>query len=490
MSLTTTTPDTTPQRFAEEFLAHLQLDRAVDLERAGRRDVYAALAHTVRDRLMSDWLDTVRNRGRLQAKTVVYLSAEYLLGRQLGNALLATGLTEVAREALAGLGLDLDEVCAHGGRARPGQRRPGPAGGVLHRLAGHTGPCRHRLRHPLRVRHLPADLRRRPPGRAAGPVARPRHPWEFPQPASTPCPVDFGGHTERYDDDGASGRAGSRLEGARRPVQLHGPRLPERRGQHPAAVERPRRPTRSTSRSSTPATTSRRSARRPSPRTSRKVLYPEDSTPQGKELRLQQQYFFVACSLRDFIVWPTSRASRLRPQLPERVIFQLNDTHPVIAIPELMRLLVDEQRDGVGRGLGHHPAVLRLHLPHAAARGAGDLVRRACWAAAAAAPGDHLPDQRATSWPRCAQAFPTTSCPGSTACRSSRRTRSARCGWRTWPPWPACRSTASRHCTPSCCADKVLPDFAEIWPDEVHQRDQRRHPAPVHQAGQPAAVAT
>ena len=68
MSLPTTTSDTTPQHFAEEFLAHLQLDRAVDLERAGRRDVYAALAHTVRDRLMSDWLDTSRNRGRPQSR--------------------------------------------------------------------------------------------------------------------------------------------------------------------------------------------------------------------------------------------------------------------------------------------------------------------------------------------------------------------------------------------------------------------------------------
>ena len=73
-----------------------------------------------------------------------------------------------------------------------------------------------------------------------------------------------------------------------------------------------------------------------------KVLYPEDSTPQGKELRLQQQYFFVACSLRDYIDNILPPGFDLR-ELPERVIFQLNDTHPVIAIPELMRILVDER---------------------------------------------------------------------------------------------------------------------------------------------------
>jgi starch phosphorylase len=71
-----------------------------------------------------------------------------------------------------------------------------------------------------------------------------------------------------------------------------------------------------------------------------KVLYPEDSTPQGKELRLQQQYFFAAASLHDFVFNTLPRDFDLA-QLPERIVFQLNDTHPVIAIPELMRVLVD-----------------------------------------------------------------------------------------------------------------------------------------------------
>ena len=72
-----------------------------------------------------------------------------------------------------------------------------------------------------------------------------------------------------------------------------------------------------------------------------KVLYPEDSTPQGRELRLQQQYFFVACSLKDYIQG-TLEADLDITTLPDRIIFQLNDTHPVIAVPELMRLLLDD----------------------------------------------------------------------------------------------------------------------------------------------------
>ena len=73
-----------------------------------------------------------------------------------------------------------------------------------------------------------------------------------------------------------------------------------------------------------------------------KVLYPEDSTPQGKELRLQQQYFFVAASINDFLDRVLPEGFDLE-KLPDRVIFQLNDTHPVIGVPELMRVLVDER---------------------------------------------------------------------------------------------------------------------------------------------------
>ncbi len=206
------------------------------------------------------------------------------------------------------------------------------------------------------------------------------------------------------------------------------------------------------------------------------MLYPEDSTPQGKELRLQQQYFFVACSLRDFIDHVLPRDFDLH-ELPERVIFQLNDTHPVIAIPELMRILVDERQmewdeawaitqqcfaytchtllpealevwpvELLGRLLPRHLEIIyRINDEFL------DEVREAY-------PDDELRVRRMSI----IQEYP-----------------SGPCGWRTSRPSPARRSTASRSCTAQLLRDKVLSDFSGLLAGEVHQRHQRRHPAPV-----------
>ena len=339
MSLTTTTPDTTPQRFAEEFLAHLQLDRAVDLERAGRRDVYAALAHTVRDRLMSDWLDTVRNRGRLQSKTVVYLSAEYLMGRQLGNALLATGLTEVAREALSGLGLDLDEVYDM-------EVEPGLGNGGLGRLAACFADSLATLGRPAIGYGILYEYGIFEQSFEGGrQVEKPDqwldhdNPWLFAQ-REHAVSVGFGGHVEV--DPATGGRVwlpAEKVLGVPHNLMVPGYgnsvvntlRLWKARGSSQFNlevfnagdyIEAVRQQSMSENIS--------------------RVLYPEDSTPAGKELRLRQQYFFTACALADLMRVADIEGIPIT-QIPDRVAIQLNDTHPVIAIPELMRLLIDER---------------------------------------------------------------------------------------------------------------------------------------------------
>ena len=339
MSLPTTTSDTTPQHFAEEFLAHLQLDRAVDLERAGRRDVYAALAHTVRDRLMSDWLDTVRNRGRLQSKTVVYLSAEYLMGRQLGNALLATGLTEIAREALAGLGLDLDEVYDM-------EVEPGLGNGGLGRLAACFADSLATLGRPAIGYGILYEYgifeQSFEDGRQ---VEKPdqwldhENPWLFSQ-REHAVSVGFGGHVEV---DPATGDRtwfpAEKVLGIPHNLMVPGYennvvntlRLWKARGSSQFNlevfnagdyIEAVRQQSMSENIS--------------------RVLYPEDSTPAGKELRLRQQYFFTACALADLVRVADLEGIPLT-EIPDRVSIQLNDTHPVIAIPELMRILIDER---------------------------------------------------------------------------------------------------------------------------------------------------
>ena len=339
MSLTTTTSETTPQQFAEEFLAHLQLDRAVDLERAGRRDVYAALAHTVRDRLMSDWLDTVRNRGRLQSKTVVYLSAEYLMGRQLGNALLATGLTEIAREALSGLGLDLEDIYDL-------EVEPGLGNGGLGRLAACFADSLATLGRPAIGYGILYEYgifeQSFEDGRQ---IEKPDqwldhdNPWLFAQ-REHAVSVGFGGHVEV---DPATGDRtwfpAEKVLGVPHNLMVPGYgnsvvntlRLWKARGSSQFNlevfnagdyIEAVRQQSMSENIS--------------------RVLYPEDSTPAGKELRLRQQYFFTACALADLVRVADLEGIPLT-EIPDRVSIQLNDTHPVIAIPELMRILIDER---------------------------------------------------------------------------------------------------------------------------------------------------
>jgi starch phosphorylase len=215
-----------------------------------------------------------------------------------------------------------------------------------------------------------------------------------------------------------------------------------------------------------------------------KVLYPEDSTPQGKELRLQQQYFFVACSLHDFIDNELEEDFDLH-KLPERIIFQLNDTHPVIAVPELMRILVDEKGFDWDEAWDDHQQVLRLHLPHAAARGPRGVADRPARPPAAAPPGDHLPINE-EFLARSARQFPGDELRPA-ACRSSPSTRARRPdGLPGHRRGTKVNGVAELHS--QLLRDKVLPDFSRDVARQVHQRHQRRHAAPLRQAGQPEAV--
>ena len=216
-----------------------------------------------------------------------------------------------------------------------------------------------------------------------------------------------------------------------------------------------------------------------------KVLYPEDSTPQGKELRLQQQYFFVACSIRDYIDNVLPPGFDLH-RLPERVIFQLNDTHPVIAIPELMRILVDERGHGLGGRLdiSRQCFAYTCHtlLPEALEVWPVDLLGRLLprhleiiyrindeflAELREAYPDDELRVRRMSI----IQEHP-----------------SGPCGWPTWPPSVGAKVNGVAELHSQLLRDNVLSRLLRPLAGEVHQRHQRRHPAPVHPAGQPGAV--
>ncbi len=103
-----------------------------------------------------------------------------------------------------------------------------------------------------------------------------------------------------------------------------------------------------------------------------KVLYPEDNHPEGKSLRLKQQYFFVSATVQS-IVRKHTEVYGTATNFHEKNVIQINDTHPALVIPELMRVLMDDAGLDWDDGVGHHDALRRLHEPHGAFRGAGAL---------------------------------------------------------------------------------------------------------------------
>lgn len=332
----------TVEGFTREFLREVNFGLGVDLDRASANDKYLALARTVRHYLMGRWLEALRTQHREQKKTVAYLSAEFLLGPQLENNLLAAGLDDIAREALAGLDIDIDELRAY-------EVEPGLGNGGLGRLAAcfidslatlDVPSVGYGIRYEYGIfRQTFVDGRQ---------VEQPDawlalgSPWEIPHPENA-VTVSFGGHTEPAPEGAPEGARtwvpGWQVQGIPYNYMVPG----YRNGRVNTLRLWSAKATQAfdlqifNSGDYEEAVRAQTFAENIS-----KVLYPEDSTPQGKELRLQQQYFFVACSLRDFLETVLPPDYPLE-KLPERITWQLNDTHPVIAIPELMRLLVDER---------------------------------------------------------------------------------------------------------------------------------------------------
>ena len=337
-----TAPRHTVEAFISDFMRELNYGQGVSLARSSVNDQYLALARTVRHHLQSRWMATLAKQWDQQAKTVCYLSAEYLLGRQLDNSILASDLDTIVEEGLGQLGISLS-------RLRAQEIEPGLGNGGLGRLAAcfidslatMSVPCvGYGIRYEYGIfRQTFVDgwqVEHSDPWLQLG------NPWEFPHPENA-VTVQFGGYTETVtEDDGAErtrwvgewdvlGVPYNYMVPGYRNGRVNTLRLWSAKATRAFNLEV------FNAGDYVEAVRNQTFAEKIS-----MVLYPEDSTPQGKELRLQQQYFFVACSVRDFIdqVLPTDFDLH---QLPDRCIFQLNDTHPVIAVPELMRILVDEK---------------------------------------------------------------------------------------------------------------------------------------------------
>ena len=302
---------------------------------ASQRDWLNATLHAVRDLVTEGWITTARQSRAEETRRVYYLSMEFLIGRTLSNAMIAEGIYDVAQKALAELNVDLEEIIEK-------EVDPGLGNGGLGRLAACFMDSLATLAIPAMgygIRYEYGMFRQKIENGQQ--VERPDDwlekgaPWEFMRPSKR-FSIDFGGHiyfegkkciwnpAEKvtalaYDQmiPGYKNDSASTL----RLWSAHGGEVFDlaefNRGDHLAAV-----------------------ATRSANQNLSRVLYPDDSTWNGRELRLRQEYFLVSASLQD-ILRRHFRTHSTLDNLADKVAIHLNDTHPTLAIPELMRILID-----------------------------------------------------------------------------------------------------------------------------------------------------
>jgi starch phosphorylase len=330
-----------PAALRRAFTDHVQFSRSRDAEAATPFDRYVALALAVRDRLVSRWSRTQRTYYERDVKRAYYLSAEFLLGRALLQNLQAMGIEDAYRAVLKDMGIDLHDLVEL-------EPDAGLGNGGLGRLAacflesmatlGMPGQG-YGIRYEFGI--FEQVIRKGAQVERSDEWLRFGNPWEIERPEYA-VTVRFGGHTElRTNGNGGYHvvwHPAERIVGVPydtpiagyksntvNSLRLWAARAGEEfdfglfnAGDYVRAVQ----------------------AKNDSEVVS-KVLYPNDNFEAGKELRLRQEYFFVACSIHD-IVWRYRKTHKDFDRLSDKVAIQLNDTHPAIAIAELMRVLVDE----------------------------------------------------------------------------------------------------------------------------------------------------
>jgi glycogen phosphorylase len=322
---------------------HLVYTIGKDPLTATEHDWMMAFSHVVRDRLIERWMETQRNYYRHDAKRIYYLSMEFLIGRSLVNSLLNMDIFDACTEALHKLGIELerlrdlehDAALGNGGLGRlaacfldsmASLNIPGYGYGIRFEY----GMFRQKIEDGQQV-ELPENWL------VHG------NPWEFPRPEVS-YRVRFGGRVMEYQDP-TGRRHFDWIDGDVVIAQAYDTPIP---GFHNDTVNNLRLWSAKAHEDFdlncfnlgeyTEAVVGKTLSENIS-----KVLYPNDTSTMNKQLRLKQQYFFVCASLKDILRRFFSDHDDLH-ELPERIAIQLNDTHPAIAIPELMRLLMDKHQ--------------------------------------------------------------------------------------------------------------------------------------------------
>ncbi|MHC6227826.1 glycogen/starch/alpha-glucan phosphorylase [Pseudomonas sp. X10] len=341
MSQEPTARDAEVAAFRAAVLDKLTYAVGKDPEHAFEHDWFEAIALAARDHMVDHWMDHTRQVYRKSQKRVYYLSLEFLIGRLLYDSLSNLGLLDIAREALDGLDVDLERIRLLEPDAALGNGGLGRLAACFMESMSTLGIAAHgygiRYEHGL-FRQAVVDGWQQEQTENWLDFG---NPWEFER-AEVIYPISFGGSVETvhdangqqrqvwwpgetvravaYDTPVVGWRGASvntlRLWRARALEELHLERF--NAGDHLGAVAEVAR-AESISR----------------------VLYPADSTEAGQELRLRQEYFFVSASLQDLLRRHLNMHDSLL-NLPDQAAIQLNDTHPSIAVAELMRLLVDQ----------------------------------------------------------------------------------------------------------------------------------------------------
>jgi glycogen phosphorylase len=327
----------------KEILDNLYYIQGKSNDLATTNDWYMAVAYTVRSRLMKNWIDSLHGLMDKKIKLVGYLSAEFLMGPHLGNALINLGILEDVKKATISLGLDLRQLMDI-------EEEPGLGNGGLGRLAACFLDSMTTLGVPaigygIRYEFGLFEQRIRDGWQfeVTDKWLRLGNPWEIARPELT-FNVKIGGHTESHTNElgmncvrwipniEVKGVAYDTPVPGYQNEKINFLRLWKseavesfdfeafNRGDYLKAVDE-----------------------KIYSENIGKVLYPNDEGTEGKRLRLSQQYFFVSCSIQDVLRLHELRGLSI-DELPESIALQLNDTHPSIAVAELMRILVDEKQ--------------------------------------------------------------------------------------------------------------------------------------------------
>ncbi len=322
---------------------HLRYSFAKNQKNASFDDLYLAMSLAIRDRLIHRWMKTMKRYYETDAKRVYYLSAEYLLGRSMGNNLMNMGLYDTAKRLLADFNLDIDDVESR-------EPDPGLGNGGLGRLAACFLDSLATLGYPAMgygIRYEFGIFRQSFKDgyqvETRDPWLERLNPWEIARPDHATT-VQFGGHVEHRLDENGDMQCDwidtTKVRGVPydMPIAGYGTETVNslrlwsaqatndfnleifNAGDYRKAVED-----------------------KVISETISKVLYPADNNPEGRELRLKQQYFFVCCSIHD-IIRRYKKGHRNFDNFADKVAIQLNDTHPAIAVAELMRVLIDVEK--------------------------------------------------------------------------------------------------------------------------------------------------